>query len=803
MLVETIQNQQFDDKEKEMASVLLSDLYDDMISSVRTNQGFIIDSADDLTVGILDTVDILALFTARTMVNDIRSLSLKPHTTELAQFIARELNVDISQSYFGLLTADQPGQDYYIMVSTRFTTPVLTTTGILHFSNFAGPVISPPLAVDFVLNSFNSSTLLIYGNASIQSSVLTLTNETTFSIGRALYPNPIPTRPPNSSRLLPFSTSFIFSIAPYPGRLPGHGFAFIFAPSTGIEGTSSAQRLGLLNFTNDGDPDNHVFAVKFDVVYNQEFNDISDNHVGVNVNSLTSRAAHEAGYWVADDDDGSEFRELNLNSGENYQVWIDYLDSLINVTMARVGVTRPPRPLINVSIDLSEVFLDQMYVGFCAATGQLVESHRILSWSFSNSDFSIGDALETNNLPSFVPPKGSVLRSKGFIAGVSVGGVLVIGCAAVLYVVLLKRNRRTGGDVEDWELDYWPRRIDYQEIYAATNGFSEKNVIGFGGNGKVYKGVLQGAEVAIKGISLESGHGMREFLSEISSLGRLKQRNLVGLRGWSKRERGSLLLVYDYMENGSLDKRLFECEENMVLSWEERVKVLKDVASGILYLHEGWEARVLHRDIKASNVLLDKDMNARLGDFGLARMHNHGELAGTTQVVGTVGYLAPEVVRTGRASAQTDVFGFGMLMLEVVCGRRPMEEGMLALIDWVWRLMERGELISALDERLRAKGGYGEEEVERVLHLGLLCAYPDPNSRPTMRQILKALEGTREATESESEAMETNLLDRMRTTTMWSNYRQGIGGGHPSYKDIQKAYSSISLSVSDALAEGR
>ncbi|XP_059644200.1 probable L-type lectin-domain containing receptor kinase VII.2 [Cornus florida] len=676
------------------------------------------------------------------------------------------------------------------------TFPFLLFTSFVFFYSVSG--------IDFTFNSFNSSILHLLGDALIQSSILTLTNDTTYSIGRSLYPHPIPTRPPNSSHLLPFSTSFIFSISPYPHRVPAHGFAFIFVPTTGIQGAGSAQFLGLLNFTNNDDPDNHLFAVEFDVFKNQEFNDPSGNHVGVNVNSLSSKAAHEAGFWVGDDD-SSEFRTVMLNNGENYQVWIDYFDSNLNVTMARAGLRKPKRPLVNVFLDLSDVFLDQMYVGFSAATGKWVEAHMILSWSFSNSNFSIGDALVTKNLPSFVAWNGSVFRSKGFIVGVSVGSVFVIGFAAVVFVVLLKRKKRKAGvKLEDWELEYWPHRMDYQEIYKATNGFSEKSVIGCGGNGKVFRGVLVGGvEVAIKCISLENEHGMREFLAEVSSLGRLKHRNLVGLRGWCKREKRSLILVYDYMENGSLDKRLFGCEDSMVLSWEERIKVLKDVACGVLYLHEGWESRVLHRDIKASNVLLDKDMNARLGDFGFARMHNWGELPSTTQVVGTVGYTSPEFVRTGRASVQTDVYGFGILVLEVVCGRGPIQEGKPGLIDLVSGLMERGELISALDERLKAKGGYSEEEVERVLHLGLLCVYPDPSSRPTMRQILKALEGTNEGTESEGEAMEASLLDRMKTTTMWSNYRQDIGRGYPTYEEIKKAHSfSMCLSVSDILSEG-
>nr|POF11984.1 putative l-type lectin-domain containing receptor kinase vii.2 [Quercus suber] len=624
----------------------------------------------------------------------------------------------------------------------------------LWLQGWQGEASSSTSGTEFIFNTnFNSTNLLLFGNATIQSSILGVTDETSFSIGRALYPSKIPTTSTKSSSLFSFSTSFIFSIAHVKNSLPGHGFAFILTPSTGINGTSSSQHLGLFNLTNDGKTDNHVLAIEFDVFKNQEFNDINENHVGVDVNSLTSFTSYEAGFWRGENEN-EKFEVLKLNNGENYQEWIDFLDSRINVTMALVGMERPRRALISEFVNLSSVLLDEMYTGFCAATGQLVESHKILAWSFSNSNFSIGDALVTTNLPSFVTPKG---RKSG--------------------------EEREG--LEDWETEYWPHRISYQDIYAATKGFSEENVIGLGGHGKVYKGTLQGVEVAVKRISLESEYGMSEFLAEVSSLGRLKHRNLVGLRGWCKNENCTLILVYDYMEHGSLDKRIFECDESVMLNWQERMQVLKDVASGILYLHEGWEAKVLHRDIKASNVLLDKDMNARLGDFGLARMHHHGQLANTTRVVGTVGYMAPEVVRTGRASTQTDVFGFGILALEVVCGKRPIEEGKPDLVDCVWRLMERGELHLGLDERLRSNGSFSIEEVERVLHLGLLCAYPDPRARPTMTQVVKVLEGGNEGTESERDVMEVNLLGRLETIAMWSNFNQNLGGiGHPTFDEI-------------------
>ncbi|RVW37929.1 putative L-type lectin-domain containing receptor kinase VII.2 [Vitis vinifera] len=651
---------------------------------------------------------------------------------------------------------------------------------ILSISTFFGSAS----AEDFVFNGFNSSDMLLYGVADIESRVLTLTNQTSFAIGRALYPSKIPAKSPNSSDVVPFSTSFIFSIAPYEDILPGHGIVFLFAPVTGIEGATSSQHLGFLNRTNDGNSTNHVFGVKFDVFKNEEFGDISDNHVGINVNSLTSMSAHEAGYWPdngkissgggnsSSEEDEKSFKRLQLNNGKNYQVWIDYMDFHINVTMAVAGKTRPQHPLLSVALNLSDVFLDDMYVGFTAATGRLVEIQRVHRRDHSGSFllcslllrvFMVSDKMEA-----------SKSEKEGGNGRMGIG-------------VLASQNHSSGNrGGNQWFL----------------GGKCDWNW----GNGKVYKGVLEGgAEIAVKRISHENDQGMREFVAEISSLGRLKHRCLVSLRGWCKRENGSFMLVYDYMENGSLDKRVFECEESKLLSFKDRIRVLKDVASGVLYLHEGWESKVLHRDIKASNVLLDRDMNGRLGDFGLARMHGHDKVGSTTRVVGTVGYLAPEVIRTGRASAQTDVFGFGVLILEVLCGRRPMEEGKQHLIDWVWELMMKGELVLALDERLRSRGELDEEEVEKVLHLGLLCTYPDPSARPTMRQVVKILEGGNEVCESEGEEMDAYLLESVRSKSMWSKYSHTFGrGSHPTFEDFRQSLaSSMSMSWSDAILDGR
>ncbi|MED6154979.1 hypothetical protein PIB30_001120 [Stylosanthes scabra] len=671
--------------------------------------------------------------------------------------------------------------------------------------------LSSASATEFVYNTnFSNKNITLFGNATIQSSILTLTNKTFFTIGRAFYPYRIPTKRANSSTILPFATSFIFSLASFKNFVAGPGFAFLFTPSRGLNGTTSSQYLGLFNFSNEGNQQNHVLGVEFDTIKNGEiFGDMNDNHVGVDINSLVSSVAHEAGYWCGKDD--KEFKVLKINSGENYQVWIEFNQSKFNITMAKAGEIRPRVPLISWNVNLSRVLVDEMYVGFTASTGMAIDSTKILAWSFSNSNFSIGDALVTDNLPSFVFHKRWFSGSTAIIVGVFI--VVIISAGFVLLVIC--RKNKADEELEEWELEYWPHRIGFHEIDAATRGFSEQNVVGNGANGKVYKGVLQGEEVAVKRIPQEREEGMKEFLAELSSLGRMRHKNLVGLKGWCKKEKGNLILVYDFMNNGSLDKRIFECEERMMLGWQERIEVLKNVASGILYLHEGWEVKVLHRDIKANNVLLDKDMNARLGDFGLARMHDHhGQVATTTKVLGTIGYIAPEVIRSGRASTQSDVYGFGILMLEVLCGRRPVEEHKPGLLEWLVSLKANGQLHSAVDQRLKAKGGYTIEEAERLLHLGLLCSNSDPNVRPMMRQIVKILEGEMEGVDSDEENMQMSLLGKINSASMWSNNECTFP--YPTLEDIRLFRSSSmmisgsgsgtippELSESDSIREGR
>jgi serine/threonine protein kinase len=347
--------------------------------------------------------------------------------------------------------------------------------------------------------------------------------------------------------------------------------------------------------------------------------------------------------------------------------------------------------------------------------------------------------------------------------------------------------------LEDWELDYGPHRFKFKDLYTATKGFRDEELLGSGGFGRVYKGVLPTSkiQVAVKRVSHESRQGMREFVAEIVSIGRLRHRNLVPLLGYCRRK-GELLLVYDYMPYGSLDKYLYG-QPTVALNWSQRFRVIKGVASGLLYLHEEWEQVVIHRDVKASNVLLDGELNGRLGDFGLARLYDHGTDPQTTHVVGTLGYLAPEHARTGKATTSTDVFALGAFLLEVASGRRPIQPTEdIILVDWVFIRWLGGEILEARDPNLGTE--YIAEEMELVLKLGLMCSHSEPAARPNMRQVVQFLEGNVPLPDISSLCLSASGLT--------FSHREGfddIANSYPSSMDKAFAHSS---SVTESLLSG-
>jgi serine/threonine protein kinase len=416
----------------------------------------------------------------------------------------------------------------------------------------------------------------------------------------------------------------------------------------------------------------------------------------------------------------------------------DGMEKQLNVTIAPIDVDKPSRPLVTLSRDLSPILNSSMYIGFSSSTGNSVfASQYVLGWSFKMN--GLAEALSISRLPK-LPRVGPKKTSKFLTIGLPVLclSLVLVAVSSISYAI--RRTRKFAEVLEDWELDYGPHRFKFKDLYTATKGFRDEELLGSGGFGRVYKGVLPTSkiQVAVKRVSHESRQGMREFVAEIVSIGRLRHRNLVPLLGYCRRK-GELLLVYDYMPYGSLDKYLYG-QPTVALNWSQRFRVIKGVASGLLYLHEEWEQVVIHRDVKASNVLLDGELNGRLGDFGLARLYDHGTDPQTTHVVGTLGYLAPEHARTGKATTSTDVFAFGAFLLEVASGRRPIQPTEdIILVDWVFSRWLGGEILEARDPNLGTE--YIAEEMELVLKLGLMCSHSEPAARPSMRQVVQFLEG--------------------------------------------------------------
>ncbi|MFS7920643.1 putative protein kinase RLK-Pelle-L-LEC family [Helianthus anomalus] len=285
-----------------------------------------------------------------------------------------------------------------------------------------------------------------------------------------------------------------------------------------------------------------------------------------------------------------------------------------------------------------------------------------------------------------------------------------------------------------------PRKFPYLELARATGGFAEKEKLGEGSFGGVYKGFLKDLRtyVVVKRVSKTSQQGIKEYASEVRIISRLRHRNLVQLTGWCH-EKGELLLVYEYMENGSLDSHLFNAKS--LLTWGTRYQIAIGLAYALLYLHEEWEQCVSHRDIKSSNVMLDSNFNAKLGDFGIPKFVDHDKGSQITSLAGTLGYMAPECVTTGRTNKESDVFGFGVVALEIVCGRKSInykvQEKLIWLPEWVWELYGTQTLLEAVDLRLRSE--FDEDEVKRLMIVGLWCVHPNSQLRPSMRQVIQVL----------------------------------------------------------------
>jgi hypothetical protein len=641
----------------------------------------------------------------------------------------------------------------------------MSVLALLFFLTLHGLPLASPAVEQFTFDGFADANLSLDGTAVVTAEgLLRLTNGTTQLKGHAFYPSRARFRDDGASSPRSFSTAFVFGILSEYADLSSPGLAFVVSKSDNFSTALQSQYMGLANAANNGNASNHFLAVELDTIVNAEFGDMSGNHVGIDVDGLSSLVADNAGYY---EDGTGAFSNMSLLNRTAAQVWVDFdaRTSLVSVTMAPLEVPKPKKPLLSTTVNLSSVIQDEAYVGFSSSTGVVASRHYVLAWSFKMDGEA--PALNTQNLPAlpFTTPKRPSKTLKILLPIASAALVLAL---AVTVVVIDRRRRRYAELKEDWETEFGPHRFSYKDLFHATNGFCDERLLGIGGFGRVYKGVLpeSGAEVAVKKVSHESRQGMREFISEVVSIGQIRHRNLVRLLGYCRRKR-ELLLVYDHMPNGSLDKFLYG-HTMPVLSWSQRLGIIRDVASSVLYLHEDWEQVILHRDIKASNVLLDADMNGRLGDFGLARLYDHGTDPHTTHVVGTMGYLAPELGHTGKASKASDVFAFGVFMLEVACGRRPIsldEHGdHLLLVDRVVEHWRQGTIADAVDPRLR--GDFAVEEASFVLKLCLLCSHPLPNVRPGIRQIMQFLDGNTPLPELSEAHLSVNMVALMQNQVL-------------------------------------
>ncbi|KAB2035853.1 hypothetical protein ES319_D04G181600v1 [Gossypium barbadense] len=345
------------------------------------------------------------------------------------------------------------------------------------------------------------------------------------------------------------------------------------------------------------------------------------------------------------------------------------------------------------------------------------------------------------------PPPAARL-SLSLVVGLIVGaGALIFGLGFIWFILRRKTPNANKLDYDmfdelfggEFQNGMGPRKFSFVEIAKMTSNFKGEK-LGEGGFGAVYRGYLRDLDthVAVKRISKASKQGIKEYASEVNIISRLRHKNLVKLIGWCH-EKGQLILVYEFMVNGSLDSHLFKGKT--LLTWDVRFQIVQGLASALFYLHEEGDHCVLHRDIKASNVMLDSSFNAKIGDFGLARLVDHVKGSQTTLLAGTMGYIAPECVSSGKASKESDVYSFGVVALEIACGRRSIEpryeESQASLVAWVWELYGNQQILGAVDLKLGMD--FDAIQMECLLMVGLWCVHPDQNLRPSIRQVIQVL----------------------------------------------------------------
>uniref|UniRef100_B9HAB5 Protein kinase domain-containing protein n=1 Tax=Populus trichocarpa TaxID=3694 RepID=B9HAB5_POPTR len=568
--------------------------------------------------------------------------------------------------------------------------------------------------------------LILSDNSSIALGAIQVTADTRGAsienrAGRTLYGRPFRLWSKKGKKAN-FNTTFVLNVKSMTAS-SGEGLAFILTGDPDVPGGSDGQWLGIVNSRLNGTTEAKTVAIEFDT--KKSFpEDLDDNHIGLDINSVYSKRSvslNDRGIYISA---GTDIKVVVQYDGKNLIVFVG--DDMKN-------------PVLSEPLDLSAYLPEMVYVGFSGSTSNNTQLNCVRSWEFNHSEV-----------------KDSKLRWVWILVAVGSVLILLIGIGIAFFLYRKRgyegnRVENTCPNIEEAILGFStaPKKFKFKELSKATGKFNPKNKLGKGGFGTVYKGILGKKEVAVKRVSKKSTQGKQEFIAEVTTIGHIHHRNLVKLIGWCHEKR-EYLLVYEYLPNGSLDKYIFWDEKSgtqeETLSWGRRLSVISGVAQALDYLHNGCMNRVLHRDIKASNVMLDLDFNAKLGDFGLARtiIHNEQTHHSTKELAGTPGYMAPESILTGRATAETDVYAFGVLVLEVACGRKPggqaeRDDYICNIVHGLWELYRRGTILEGADPRLN--GIFIKEEMECVLILGLACCHPNPKNRPSMKTVLQVLTG--------------------------------------------------------------
>ncbi|XP_057419666.1 L-type lectin-domain containing receptor kinase IX.1-like [Lotus japonicus] len=629
----------------------------------------------------------------------------------------------------------------------------------LHISNFHTPTllfyyamgtililqITPPAnSLSFNHPYFKNGDVNCEGDSSILKGAIQITSNTmdqnnNYSVGRVTSYAQMHLWDVNSGKLSDFTTKFSFVVFSEKSDY-GDGMAFIIAdPNLPlVKHIKQGGGLGIVDGKQVLKSTQHSFvAVEFDTYNNEEWDPPKQGtHVGLNFNSMKSSITKP---WLTD-----------IQKRRVYNCSIQYnsstLDLRVSFTMYSDDTDKAIVEHIVYKVDLRDHLPEWVTFGFSAATGRLYEVHTLISWSFSSTALQIHED-RSQITPIAAAPIPNPISEKenkiGLLVGLGIGSGLAVSLSGLVFALLLKRKREKkedyGFDLNDeFQKDTGPKRFPYNKLVSATNKFIEK--LGQGGFGGVYKGYLKdlNSYVAIKRISKDSRQGVQEYATEVKVISQLRHRNLVQLIGWCHRK-NDFLLIYEFMPNGSLDSHLYGSKS--FLSWKVRYNIALGLASALLYLQEEWEQCVIHRDIKPSNIMLDSCFNAKLGDFGLARLVDHEKGSQTTCVAGTRGYIAPEYFTSGKATKESDIYSFGVVLLEIASGRKAIyqeeNEGQKTVVEWVWELYGLGKFFEAADPKLN--GVFDKEQMERLVVVGLWCAHPDYSFRPCVRQVIQVL----------------------------------------------------------------